>query len=342
MSYKLIDMSRFLWPEFYTDCRLFCFRMLFSYYGFYPSEEDILGLGEGLNLELKNVSNLSTKVYCPIGRTLNFEVDYSVKVHLPIVVNCFVDNGIEDIVLPMIKNIDAGFPVVVNVDRYYLEYLSIERAHVGFHAVLVVGYDTQSRTLLIIDSLLGSDLIEVPYEMFYQAVTSKCPISTNKMWYHVDANTTQTTNLVSIGDRLSSVRNTAEKILFQQIEPMKDFISSIKAGMLYCGEKGEFPTNTKVKKYIDLQTSIFLTTFEEQDKTHFFYRKLFISYLAQNVTYLSQYCSSAVLAYGNQLIESIRAVNQSRGKDALTIVEAISSYVHCEQAFYELLLHAMC
>ena len=123
---------------------------------------------------------------------------------------------------------------------------------------------------------------------------------------------------------------------------MKDFISSIKAGMLYCGEKGKFPTNTKVKKYIDLQTSIFLTTFEEQDKTHFFYRKLFISYLAQNVTYLSQYCSSAVLAYGNQLIESIRAVNQSRGKDALTIVEAISSYVHCEQAFYELLLHAMC
>lgn len=342
MSYKLIDMSRFLWPEFYTDCRLFCFRMLFSYYGFYPSEEDILGLGEGLNLELKNVSNLSTKVYCPIGRTLNFEVDYGVKVHLPIVVNCFIDNGIEDIVLPMIKKIDAGFPVVVNVDRYYLDYLSIERAHVGLHAVLVVGYDTQSRTLLIIDSLVESELIEVPYEMFYQAVTSNCAISTNKMWYHVDAHTARTANLVTIGDRLSSVRNTAEKILFQQIKPMKDFISSIKAGMLYCGEKGETPHNTKVKKYIDLQASIFLTTFEEQDRTHSFYRKLFISYLAENVTYLSQDCSSAVLAYGNQLLDSIQAVNQSRDKDAMTIVEAISSYVHCEQSLYELLLHAIC
>lgn len=342
MSYKLIDMSRFLWPKFYTDCRLFCFRMLFSYYGFYPSEEDIIGLGEGLNLHLQNVSNLSTKIYCPLGRTLNFEVNYGVKVHLPIVVNYFIENGIEDVVLPIIKKIDAGCPVVVNVDRYYLGYLSIERAHVGFHAVLVVGYDTQSRALLIIDSLVDSELIEVPYEMFYQAVTSKCAISTNKMWYHVDAHTTGMTHLVTIGDRLSSIRNTAEKILFQQIEPMKGFVSSIKTGMLYCGENGETTPNTKVKKYIDLQTNIFLTTFEEQDRTHSFYRKIFVSYLAQNVSYLSQDYSSAVLASGNQLIDSIRAVNQSRGKDALTIVDAISSYLRCEQSFYELLLHTIC
>ncbi len=342
MSNKLIDMSRFLWPEFYTDCRLFCFRMLFSYYGFYPSEEDIIGLGEGLNLQLQNVSNLSTKIYCPLGRTLNFEVDYSVKIHLPIVVNVFAENAIEDVVLPIIKKIDAGFPVVVNVDRYYLDYLSVERAHVGFHAVLVVGYNTQSRTLLIIDSLVESELIEVPYEMLYQAVTSECIISTNKMWYHVGAHSTEMTNIVTIRDRLSSVRNTAEKILFQQIEPMKEFVSSIKAGMLYCGVNGETTTDTRVKKYIDLQTSIFLTTFEEQDRAHSFYRKIYISYLAQNISYLSQDYSSAILACGNQLIESIRLVNESRSKDVLAIVDAISSYVQCEQSFFGLVLHAIC
>ena len=342
MSYKLIDMSRFLWPDFYTDCRLFCFRMLFSYYGFYPSEEDIIGLGEGLNLQLQNVSSLSTKIYCPLGRTLNFEVNYGVKVNFPIVVNYFIEDSIEDVALQLIKKIDAGFPVIVNVDRYYLDYLSIERAHVGFHAVLIVGYNIQSRTLIIIDSLVGMELIEISYEMFYLAVTSECALSTNKMWYYIDAHTTRIKNFITLGDKLSSVRHTVEKILFQQIEPMKVFISSIKSGMVGCAKNGEVSTNNKVQKYIDLQGSFFLTTFEEQDRTHSFYRKLFISYLAKNINHVSQDYTNATLAYGNQLVESIRAVNQSRGKDALTIVDAISSYVDCEQSFCEFLLHAIC
>lgn len=89
MSKKTVNLSLFQWPEFYTDCRLFCFRMLFSFYGYYPTEEEIFGIGEGLNLKLQNVSTLSTKIYCPIGRHLNFELDYGKKVHIPIEIGFF-------------------------------------------------------------------------------------------------------------------------------------------------------------------------------------------------------------------------------------------------------------
>lgn len=96
--------------------------MLFSFYGYNPPEDDILGIGEGLDLQLQNVSTLSTKIYCPIGRKMNFEVDYGKKVRIPIHVNFLKEGNVEEAVYPIIhKNVNpitGDFQVNITSGRF--------------------------------------------------------------------------------------------------------------------------------------------------------------------------------------------------------------------------------
>lgn len=336
MLTKLIELKNFQCPSVFNDCRLFCFRMLFFFYGLYPSEEDLIGIGEGLDLFLQNISTLRTKIFLPIGRTLNFEVEYGRKIGIGIHVNIFGAKNIDEDINLLKKKIDMGDPVVVNVDRFYLEYLSITKAHVGFHAVLVVGYDDEKRTLLLIDSLTGFQTVELSYELFYKAATSDCIISTNKMWYHIERQECVPSRSLTSDVVVLSLKHTSERILRESIKPTQRFIGSVKSAI-----SDDLNISKQANKFFEIQSNIFIATFNQQDRSKFFYRKIFLSFLEKNIEIFSKLYQKRLLNCSNRLLEAIQLVNDALTFDAAQCLAAIDAYVKNEQALHQLVLQAI-
>ncbi len=331
MHSNAIDLRKMTIPEEFCDCRFFCFRALLSLYGYFPSEEDMLGLGDGLSLQLLNVSPLSTKIYCPIGRVMNFEADYGERVGIGITGAQFTP----DRILSQIREkIDAGDPIIANVDRYYLPYLSIQRAHVGYHTVLVFGYDDESQTLKLLDGLTGPEVIDLPYDTFEKAVLSDCPIPTNRLWYFLDRGRCVPEKQTTEKEIAGLLRNTCRRVL-AETESAGGFVTAMK-GYLNAGA-----ASPQIRKFLDVQSNVFFPCFHEQERYRAFYRKTFFAFVKNHLSVFPEAFHAGLLETGEAWLASIDKVNEARLRDAAEALLAFDAYLGREEAMHRLLLDAL-
>lgn len=335
MKAKSIELHRMTIPEDYCDCRFFSFRTLLSYYGHFPSEEDMLGLGEGLSILMMNVSTLPTKIYCPVGRNMDFEVAYGEKVGICIKVNYFDNGSINDVIDQVKRKIDAGDPIVANVDRYYLDYVPIQRAHVGYHTILIFGYDDTKQTIQLLDGLMGTKVVELSYENFHKAALSDCVIPTNKMWYCLEKNQNNQERENEEYNVVTSIRNTCQRML-KEIENARRFVTVMRNY-----EAEESGLNLQIRKFLNIQSNMFFPSFYEQDRYHSFYRKTFLAFLKNHIYLFSAYYQNIIVYFGDELLEAIQAVHDASGQSASQGLCAFAIYIEKEQIMHQLLLSAL-
>ncbi len=166
-------------PDITTQCRLNSIADIFQYNGIKLSEEMCFGLGEALTFEywLDTSSKFPTIIINGFDFNMENRLFNKFNVKRIIHYNSKIDN--EDIINCINKN-DL---VMVDLDRYYLEYLDITKAHFGFHSVIIIGYKIENKILYwgIIDGF-KKELIWYPDKKLRIARDSTCGIlKSNKL-----------------------------------------------------------------------------------------------------------------------------------------------------------------
>ncbi|MCP4005073.1 MAG: BtrH N-terminal domain-containing protein [bacterium] len=128
-------------------CASTALRNILSFRGVNFSEEMIFGLSSGLGFFYIQSHHLSpTRMFH--GRTMTLESDFSLNTQIP-----FEDRPIADddqAWTAVREQIDAGLPVMVSTDTFYLRYHNTT-SHFPGHRAVVVGYDDTSETIYLAD-----------------------------------------------------------------------------------------------------------------------------------------------------------------------------------------------
>ena len=128
-------------------CASTSLRNLLRFYGVDVSEPMVIGLAGSLGFFYLRSPELSpTRIFH--GRTATLEVDFCQNTGIP-----FEERGDSDDAHAMdvlLKKIDAGTPVQISTDTYYLGYHQTT-SHFPGHAAVVVGYDEDAKTVQIAD-----------------------------------------------------------------------------------------------------------------------------------------------------------------------------------------------
>lgn len=117
---------------------------------------------------------------------------------------------------------------VVNIDRYYLGYLECERAHMGYHTILVKEYHDEERILEVYDALAKGHKALLSFKDFISGVFSECAISGEAEFYYLGSfeqlqdNSKEMieTSLLSMSNRLLKVAMPRIRGYLENIEPL--------------------------------------------------------------------------------------------------------------------------
>lgn len=128
-------------------CASTSLRNILNFYGIDLSEAMIFGLSGGLGFYYVRSDQLSpTRMFH--GRTLTLESDFCENTGIPFEDRIELD---DDRAWKEIRDrVDAGQPVMVATDTYYLGFHNTG-SHFPMHRVVVVGYDDSSQTALLAD-----------------------------------------------------------------------------------------------------------------------------------------------------------------------------------------------
>lgn len=278
------------------DCRLIIFSTLLKYYGVKNiSPRELIGFGKGLDFDYKEIQLKSLKLISVNGRKEDFILKLCKENNLDL--KKFNSNiGYSHIVTSLNNNV----PVIICLDRYYLDYLNIERAHFGYHVVLAIDYS--DRGISVIDAL--SDKIEViDYVTLEKAIYSNLKyLSPNGAWFvfngykkrlanynnldnnNIITNNNLYSNFEIKNDRytfLVSVKEQSENMINQNgsIDKLIEVTTFIKK--LYKKIK-IMPSYVNYLKY---QIPFICTSIKEQDGDSSFYRRLYYDFLKYYLGY---------------------------------------------------------
>lgn len=241
-----------------------------------------MGIGEGLTFELINaLPDRHIGVLCPIGRKMNMERVHAQKTDISICYGNLLQDKENIDVLDFVKGkIEEYGYLVVDIDRWYLDYLTCDKAHVGFHQIVVCGYHDDEQTFDVIDALMDLKPVSLSYEEFKQGVFSKHVLSMGGEYYYFPKHIYKkeiSTILVK-----EALLNAAHEMVYAQRVKAQSIISR-----LVDYEKVQ-KENEKVRQYIKMQKDLLLNSLFEQDRGHCFYRKIFLNFIEQNSTIKSK------------------------------------------------------
>ena len=132
-------------------CASTALRNILEFHGIDFSEPMVLGLASGLGFfYIRNDDMSPSRLFH--GRTAELEQDFGRNTGLP-----FVERPEHDDARAFEKlreRIDAGEPVMVSTDTYYLRYHHT-RSHFPGHRAVVVGYDMQTEQVFLADRKFG-------------------------------------------------------------------------------------------------------------------------------------------------------------------------------------------
>lgn len=128
----------------------------------------------------------------------------------------------------IINCIDKNNLVMLDVDRYYLDYLNIEKAHFGFHSIIIIGYKIEYEILYwgIIDGF-KKEIIWYPDKNLCFARTSTDGIlKANNKWYEFDCNNMENRKTKKLKYSLikDSINNLSKKMLFNECSGINSLV----------------------------------------------------------------------------------------------------------------------
>ena len=121
---------------------------MFGYYNYPITEEMIFGIGSGLSFCYINLE----KSPMVSGRTKPFEFEKKLGERLNIEIKCKSSGEYKSAFDKTIKLLNEDKPVLIYADMPYLDYLNLDKdSHFGGHAVVIFGYDDESKKFYISD-----------------------------------------------------------------------------------------------------------------------------------------------------------------------------------------------
>lgn len=258
-----------------SDCRMQNLKNLLAYYNINLSVESIFGLGEGIDFKLVEHSIKGIPCMSIVGRNLEIEKVFSQNSGIDIIENrSEISNDQLDTKMKNELNLDN--PILVNMDRYFLEFLNIKKAHFGLHNIVLIGYDDIKNTVLINDSL-AKKTEEIDTSVFNLARLSKLELyPPSGIWMQLKAfeepEILQYTHLKSI---ISNCKN----IIYNNddgINGIKKIISKLRViNKIQVSDK-------KVQEaYINFQLNYLSKLILEEEATRTLYRKIYGEYLIE-------------------------------------------------------------
>jgi len=152
-------------------------NLLFHYCGLELSEEEVFGLGSGLDfLLIRNDAN-DPAVYT-FGRSLTMETDVADALGVDYREQPEPDDARAwDVVR---REIDEGRPTMLSGDAYYLDYRDF-RVHFPSHRYVLLGYDDERRRAIVADRI-EPEAQECSYEALALSRNPPVAISTYNLW----------------------------------------------------------------------------------------------------------------------------------------------------------------
>jgi len=147
------------------------------------SEAMVFGLAGGLGFFLIRNDALSpTRIFH--GRTLTLETDLCVHLGLPVLGGAETDD--ERAWQSLKAQLDAGVPVMLSTDTFYLAYQKTT-SHFPGHRAVAVGYDESSGEVFIADRKLGEYQPVSREELRSARNADDYPVSCNNEYQHFEA-----------------------------------------------------------------------------------------------------------------------------------------------------------
>ncbi|MFD3448989.1 BtrH N-terminal domain-containing protein [Microbacteriaceae bacterium 4G12] len=140
-------------------CITTALKQVFEYYNCSLTEEMIFGIGSGLSFVYINLA----KSPMVSGRIKPFEFENKLAERLNIEIKCKSSSKYKTVFDKTLKLLDDNKPVLVYVDMPYLDYLNLdEDSHFGGHAVVIFGYDNETKKFYISDRDNSDNAIRTP------------------------------------------------------------------------------------------------------------------------------------------------------------------------------------
>ena len=152
-------------------------NLLFHYCGLELSEEEVFGLGSGLDFVLiRNEAN-DPAAYT-FGRSVTMEIDVAAAFGVEYREQPEPDNTRAwDVVR---SEVDEGRPTMLSGDAFYLDYRDF-RVHFPSHRYVLLGYDDERRHALVADRIVA-ETQACSYEALALSRNPPLAISTHNLW----------------------------------------------------------------------------------------------------------------------------------------------------------------
>ena len=129
-------------------------RHIYEFHDYPLSEDLLLGLGDGVGFVYWHIKG-TPPFYggrANVGRPGEEGMERTAGRRTGVVVEFFQTSSVRKAEKAMLKMLSGGEPVMIDLDMGFLPYLDLpEGYHFGGHAVVVAGYDHDSRQVLIAD-----------------------------------------------------------------------------------------------------------------------------------------------------------------------------------------------
>lgn len=270
----------FVWnqqPELVGDCRLVLLTQLLRFYDTAIEPYDIFGYGEGLGFQLDNMK-LSNKVELVSvwGRKLECGLKFCEDSSIPLVKAKSNEPEIELLDPELLAIQKEKGPIIVAVDRFFLDFLKIKKAHFGYHVVMIKDFDVIHKTVDILD-VMSSKVETISLQALKSAMYVKLDFaSPNGDFYYINDNFGYQDK--SVNDFKRAVLNQATAFLEKggAAENMLELSRFLKK----FGKRGK--KNKKYQCYLEYQIPVLRSGFKEQEASGTFYRQLYLQFLKEN------------------------------------------------------------
>lgn len=288
-----------------------CLNKILGYYGYNITNYMCFGLSEGIDFQYWFNKNNRIPFLCVTGRKLNCENT------LTSVFNITTEKKIieleDDFSSFVLSNLNNNTPIMCNVDRYYLDYISniIGKQHFGWHVVCIIGYKIEGNKLYygIWDIFVKKILWISSYE-FEVARTSQCvPIATNYECFNFRLGSSH--KELKQEDIFGAIKRNCNTVLTKEnsgISAMEMFSNEIKSIALLGDED--------YINILSIQLRLFKKYIKRTDTTGTLYREPYAIFLKEVYDLCGEqkinYYSNKMMIISEQWIELIKFLDNTK------------------------------
>lgn len=293
---KMLEMNVDKNCKVFDDCRSYSFINLLLYHGFNFSIEDLLGFGGGITFNLINISNNKLSLYYPCGKRSDELVICCNKFGIHAIEERFKSNTTHEEMFKKISNlIDKGFPIVLNADRFYLDYLEIPRGHIGLHTIIVYGYDRNKLELYVVDMFSQNIYETTNIDIIFNAVMEEKQIPTERKYYYIKGSYDSKIEKESVYGEILDEHYRNALSTNGYLQNLKSFIGNLN------NLKAQSSENRLINKFLDKQLNILINAIKMLENSGTFYRSTYCKFI---VKLLEE------LGYNNNSISKIKNIFQ--------------------------------